>query len=211
MKRLDTRTLTTVTGEGLNHALVWEGLGDLMTRSPAEATGQPLKSVLPEGDAEPILRRFIDDSVNVLAELEMNLRRADEGLPRFDLLWPWGHGTRVAVPNLALRRGEPARVESSSLRLAGLSRLAGYRHGDRRWLRSGLNLDLSGLASLALREPSLVVLIEAPAELRDKGLLEELEWFVRQLDELLLGPLFEAVLRGPRRVALLAPSGLGQG
>ncbi len=206
MKRLDTKTLTTVTGEALDHGLVWEGLGDLMTRSPASASAKPARSVLPEGDAEPILRRFIDDSVNVLSELEMNQRRVDEGLPAFDILWPWGHGVRLPVPNLALRRGEPAQVESDSLRLAGLSRLAGYRHGDRHWHRSGLNLDLGGLAERAQAERTLIIVTNAAAELRAKGLLEELEWFVRRFDDLLLAPLFEAALRSPRTITLLAPS-----
>ena len=49
----------------------------------------------------------------------------DEGRPGFGPLWPWAHGPRTAVPNLALLRGEIAAVDTPSIRLRGLARLAG--------------------------------------------------------------------------------------
>jgi len=131
-KRLDTKLLTVLKGEELNHALVWEALGDMGTTAASQLDRHPMIEHLPEGDGEAALRRFIDDSVNLLSSLELNERRLDEGLQPFNLLWPWGHGSRTAVPNLALRRGEPAVVESASMRLAGLTRLAGYKHADRK-------------------------------------------------------------------------------
>ena len=198
--KLDTPTLTFVKGEQLDHALVWESLGDLRTTSIAEASDLPIPDALPEGDGEPIFRRYIDDSVNLLAECEFNLRRQDEGLPPANILWPWGHGIRYPVPNLALRRGEPARVESGSIRLAGLARLAGYRHGSRSWAHGAL-----GKRAPAIRErlePGSVVVVDAlPAELRKSDRLDELDWYAAQLDSHVFQPLAEALPR--ERVALL--------
>ncbi|MBS1709651.1 MAG: hypothetical protein JSS65_13140, partial [Armatimonadetes bacterium] len=128
-KRLDTRTLTFLPGEGTEHALVWEkGSLDLGTTTPAELSGKAIKRHLPEGDGEPILRRFIDDSVDLLGDLEINRRREGEGEPKLNLLWPWGFGFRTPVPNLALRSGEVAQVHSDSMRLEGLTRLVGHDH-----------------------------------------------------------------------------------
>lgn len=210
--RLNTRVLTFVKGEGKDHGLVWEGLGEMLTRDPSGFSSEALKNVLPEGDADVILRRYIDDSINLFSEMEFNLRRQDEGLPLFNVLWPWGDGVRLSVPNLALRRGAPAVVESRSLRLAGLSRLAGYRHGSRAAFGRGIGIRLADLASRLSSDGSFVSLIDAAAELREKSLWEELEWFVRELDGKLLQPLLQATLREPSRLTLLSPgSGLGLG
>lgn len=209
--KLNTRVLTIVPGDSRDHGLVWEGLGEMRTRSPKEAVEEGFSRSLPEGDAESLLRRFIDDSINLLMETEFNLRRVDEGLPPFNLLWPWGNGVRVPVPNLALRRGEPVQVESESIRLAGLTRLAGYRHGDRHWLRHGLNLDLGRLAPRALETNALLALVAAPRRLRSDGRLEELAWFASRFDSELLAPLFDAAIREPRRISIVAPRAAGLG
>jgi 2,3-bisphosphoglycerate-independent phosphoglycerate mutase len=204
--RLNTKLLTFVKGAGLDHALVWEGLGDLQTTDPRAFDGQLIREVLPEGDAESILRRYIDDSINLFSEMEFNERRRDEGLPPFNVLWPWGHGQRTKVPNLALRLGEPANVESNSIRLNGLARLAGFRHGDLSSFGRGPATRLKPLAQRLLSQSASIVLITAAQEMRASGQLEELEWFARELDRELLAPLVEDTRREPSRTALLAPS-----
>ncbi|MEA2552755.1 MAG: 2,3-bisphosphoglycerate-independent phosphoglycerate mutase [Fimbriimonadaceae bacterium] len=202
-KKLNTRLLTFLAGENLDHGLVWENVGDMLT--PAPPIGQSLKSNLPEGDAERDLRRFIDDSINLLTSLELNERRLDQDLPPLNLLWPWGHAMRKPVPNLVLRRGEPARVESGSMRLAGLTRLAGYKHGDRHAFGSGVNTRLEHLAETALSRDLSIVVFDAPAGLRSSNLQEELHWFVSELDRRLLKPLFDSALKSRARLTLVAP------
>jgi hypothetical protein len=213
-ERLNTPKLTQVRGEGVDHALVWEARGDLGTTSAADADGKPLKAVFPEGDGEKLLRRLIDDSVNLLSDMELNQRRVDEGLGPINLLWPWGHGERRPVPNLLLRRGEQAVVESNSLRLAGLTRLSGYRHEDRRLVGEGVKTRLGPLAARALSRTLSIVVIDAFAELRSQGKEEEIHWLARELDRELLKPWIEAAVKDPTRLTLLAPSvegGVGLG
>jgi len=204
-KRLNTKLLTFLAGEGLDHSLVWEALGDLGTTSAIEVNGNEIGQHLPEGDGDFALRRFIDDSINLLSSLELNERRIDEGLPPFNLLWPWGHGVRTRVPNLALRRGEPATVESASMRLSGLTRLAGYRHGDRAAFGRGLQTRLRAIAERATNRDLTVIYIDGPSELRLRNMPEELEWFVRELDRELLKPLLDDHLKAPSKLCLLAP------
>lgn len=86
-----------------------------------------------------MLRRFIDDSINLLGEQEFNLRRIDEGLAPVNLIWPWGQGFPPVIPNLALQRGTPCHVLSPALGLRGLSKMCGYTHGP----TSGTNAGLS--------------------------------------------------------------------
>ena len=117
LPRLATKRLTTVIGPEGVHGLVREGWADLGTFPP----GGPL----PDGEGDTELRRFIDDSVNLLLASEENRRRVEDGLPAFGPLWPWAHGPRESVPNLALERGEIAAIDSPSIRFRGLARLAG--------------------------------------------------------------------------------------
>ncbi len=208
--RLNTKVLTFVKGAGKDHGLVWEGRGDMATYNPKGFAREPMKSKLPEGDADVILRKYIDDSINLFSEMEFNLRRVDEGLPPINLLWPWGHGVRHSVPNLALRRGGPTMVESGSMRLAGLTRLAGYRHADRNLLGNGVRTNLKGLAQRILSSESTVAVVEAAAELRSQSMWEELEWFVPELDRELIKPLLESTMHEPSRFTFIAPGrGLG--
>ncbi len=210
--RLNTKLLTIVPGEGPDHGLVWEALGDIGDTPNMLADGKELKSVLPEGDGEVALRRFIDDSINLLTDLELNERRIDEGLPPFNLLWPWGNGVRRSLPNLFLQRGERATVESSSLRMQGLVRLTGYVHESRSSFGRGLGTKLEAIASRALSREVSIILVETPAQLRAKELEEELHWFVRELDARLIKPLIDESAEGPAKITVLAPSsatGLG--
>ncbi|MGV3616395.1 MAG: hypothetical protein ACO1SV_13780 [Fimbriimonas sp.] len=206
-KRLDTRSLTVLRGEARDHGLVLEGKGDLGTFPAAEVLQKPIRSHLPEGDHENALRRFIDDSINLLSELEVNQRRLDQGIPPINLLWPWGEGIRTSVPNLALRRGERATVESASFRLAGLARLTGDVHEERSRFGRGLQVRLRPLADRLLKRNLSIVVIDTPAELRVLGEAreEELHWFVRELDRELLQPLLDATLEDPMQLSLLTP------
>jgi hypothetical protein len=211
-RRLNTKVLTFVKGDGKDHGLVWEGRGDFVTNDPRSFDRTPIRPELPEGEPEAILRRYIDDSINLFSEMEFNVRRVDEGLPALNLLWPWGHGLRQAVPNLALRRGEPAIVESSSMRLQGLARLAGYRHVDRGALGRGVRTRLKDLTKRLMNGGASIAVLDAAEDLRAKAMWEELEWFVRELDTELLSPLLEATVREPSRLTLVAPGasvGLG--
>lgn len=128
LSKLDTKRLTGLWGEGLDHALVLDGFWDLGTTPLPEALGR-FQEVLPEGEMESTLRRYIDDSVNMLSELELNVRRIDEGVAPLNVLWPWGQGSPRRLPHLGLRRGSVLTVESPSLRMRGMARLVGYRSG----------------------------------------------------------------------------------
>jgi hypothetical protein len=208
-KKLNTKRLTIVDGEGLDHALVWEGRGDLGTTQPPEASGKPMRGVLPQGDNEPALRRFIDDSINLLSELEFNAERLDKGLLPINLLWPWGQGIRTAVPNLALMRGSPTTVLTDSLRLEGLSRLAGYRPQGRSWLGNGMNAKWQEAANKF--GDATVLVCHAFRRLRQENLLEEASWLTKEIDTWLLDPLFASAKETATDLAILAPSTFGQG
>lgn len=211
-RRLETPRLRWVEGEGLCHGLVWEGGSiELETLAPDACAGRPWASSLPQGDGEPLLRRFIDDSVNLLAEEEFNVRRMDEGLLPLSVLWPWGQGFRQPVPNLWLERGERLHVESGSLRLAGLARLARCTHGPRFMGGKGIAVPVPLLAESAREHSPLVIVLHTFEALRREERWDEMEWLAARLDAELVAPLLETLRAGETRIAVLAPGLDGRG
>lgn len=205
--RLQTNDLYLAFGERVDHGLIWlEGSLDMGLTPPDIAFGHPVRHHLPEGDGEKKLRRFIDDSINLLTDHELNRRRSDEGLPPINVLWPWGAGFTPRLPNLALERGETVWCESGSMRLAGLARLVGYRHGPWQSFVQGLNLPLSRVLRESLDRPATVVFVSLAHELRKMERMDELAWLVRRIDEDFFAPISEEIRRNPTRLAIVAPS-----
>ncbi|MFW5698114.1 MAG: hypothetical protein ACOCX1_06130, partial [Fimbriimonadaceae bacterium] len=189
MARLAAKNLTPVAGEGFDHGLVWEkGSLDLKCADPEEAVGNRPHDVLPEGDGESMLRRLIDDSINLLSELEFNRVRQEEGLPPLNCLWPWAPGRRQDCPNLALHRGELATVVSNSLRQRGLVRLCGYQNVERYRYETRERLDSSGLLNLTRSRSPSVVLISRFFNQRAEGDPEEVARAWNEFGEQFLAP-----------------------
>lgn len=184
---LNTKKLTTLLGQQFDHGLVWERMAELKTLAPSELTS--FETSLPEGDGEVELRRFIDDSVNLLHEEEFNLRRIDKGLDPVNLAWPWGHGYRLPVPNLALRYGFPYRYESGSFRLAGLVRLAGLKHGEIKRLKTGLQTDFQSIEY----DPGTIVHLDPWVEMRAKQQFDEMEYLAARCGQHLIQRLLDHV------------------
>jgi 2,3-bisphosphoglycerate-independent phosphoglycerate mutase len=186
-KKLETRRLKLVPGEGWDHALVWEeGSLELGTTDPAAI--QDLKSALPEGDGERMLRSFIDDSVNLLSELEFNHRRIDEGLSPLNLLWPWSPGFRPDVPNLGIQYGRVIEVFAFDLSLRGLARLGGMKLTDRHALGEGLPTRFEWLEKQVAKSAASLISLNTFAELRSTERWEEMDWFLAELDRRFLEP-----------------------
>jgi hypothetical protein len=204
-KRLETKELKILPGARGLHGLTWEhGSLDLATYPPDDVLGKPLAAHLPEGDGEAKLRRLIDDSINLLTDLEANRELRDSGMPPCNVLWPWGQGTMPSLP----RRSDLSTevwVESASLRLAGLARSMGFRHGDRAALSRPMRPPFARLAQLSRTKPYFIVVLETLSYLRAEHRYDELAWFARQLDQYFLAPLAEDVADRKLKLTILAP------
>jgi hypothetical protein len=152
-----------------------------------------------------VLRRFIDDSINALSELEFNHHRIEDGLLPVSLAWPWGQGMRVPLPNLALTRGEPVWVESGSMRLAGLTRLCCYLHGDWRDFGRGTALDFERLSRHALNRDVSITVLDSWTGFEGESREEEAAWLASEFDRRFIEPIMDDFDNVPTRFVLLAP------
>ena len=207
MQRLKTATLTPLPGEGLDHALVWEGGShDNATVPPEVAYGLDALANAPRGDGDVMLRRFIDDAINLLNETEENHVRIEEGLRPLNCLWPWGQGVRPDVPNLPLRRGDVVHVVSGSMRLEGLCRLFGYSHGDRDAFGSGLQTNYEVVMSNAKGHRLSLAVVGSFGEMRRHMRVDEIAWNLERLAETVVAPLIEEQDDDPFEMRLVAPA-----
>lgn len=202
LARLNTKKLTTLLGQQFDHGLVWERMGEMFTTHPSDI--RSLSENLPVGDGEVELRRFIDDSVNLLQDEDFNRARIDKGLDPVNLAWPWGHGYRTPVPNLALRYGFPYRYESNSTRLAGLVRLGGFRHGSPERFGNGVETRFEDNQY----DAGVVLYLDQWHSMRQREEFEELEYLTAKCGKELIKPMLDHVEehRLELRIILLSES-----
>lgn len=207
LQKLNTKSITLLQGEGLDYGLVWERRVDLLTQTPEYLKENGLKASLPEGDLENDLRRLIDDSINILSEQEFNLRRIDQGQKPINLVWPWGHGERHTVANLALRLGYPWRVFASALDIRGLARLSGLKV--ERILLAG-KLDSSKLVRAMKKEPNSIAVVEFKG-LEGEEHFEEKVHIAHELGKSFLQPLLDWSLESKEPLTVVASGPNGKG
>jgi hypothetical protein len=188
LMRLNTKSLTILIGEELDHAMVCEKRLDIRTTSPSNACLKGKHHSLPEGDSENDFRRFIDDSMNLLAEQEFNARRIDLGILPINLCWPWGQGERPRVPNRAIELGFPWKVQARSFALRGLAKLSGLRPLK---LPAWESLDFAKLARDVRSDPRTLIIIDIPVPPEDEEVREAFLHQISNIGTLLIDPLLE--------------------
>lgn len=128
LPRLQTGRLAIAVGDGTDHALLWRrGSTDLGCVDWPASIGHPIAKCLPAGDGEPMLRRLIDDSVNLLDGLAANHRRREEGLAPANVLWPWSPGRPFPPQSVPARLGIPCWAVADGWLHRGAARVAGFR------------------------------------------------------------------------------------
>lgn len=214
-ERLNTKKLTLLKGFGTNHAMVIEdGSPEMGLVAPEDAMGKPFSQSMPDGDDAVLLRRFIDDSVNILLEQAFNHELMDEGLTPISVLWPWGCGFRPSLPNLLLHRQRPAHFASSRLRLAGLARLVSYSHEPTQWVAGGTRVPWEAMASWSSSQATSVILVDSWSEFGQSGKEDESEWLANEFATRFLPNLDALMDDKDTALTWLAPSidgGIGLG
>ncbi|MDX2065603.1 MAG: hypothetical protein SFX74_07675 [Fimbriimonadaceae bacterium] len=201
--RLNTPKWTFLAGISPEFALVQEEVHGYVCAAPGDWPGRTWAELMPDGDRVHELRRWIDDAANLLLDCEFNRARVGNGQAPIDALMPWGNGFRLPTPKLSLRRGQPAWVYSESWRLAGLTRLVGYRHIGRGMFRSGLQTKFDTFARQTLEKPTTLSVFAPPPA----GLAEESQWWWATWDREFLAPFCARLLGQPARLLVIVMSG----
>lgn len=192
-EKLSTRRLRVIPTSSSVKLLVWaEGPRDLECLAPMDVAGAPLRQALPRGDHEEVLRRFLDDCLNLLHDHPINRARLAEGLPPANLLWPYEHGTTPHLRPFTYQWGMTGGLVSSVPELRGLAKLLGMSVPTNEL--SGTDYDALLALSLDLLDSHVFVFLHVAAcsSAAHRGDPTEVAYILRDLDARLVGPIRDA-------------------
>ncbi|MCC7494119.1 MAG: hypothetical protein IT204_17300 [Fimbriimonadaceae bacterium] len=145
---------------------------------------QPLEAQWPRGEGEDELRWLVDISREVLARHPVNQRRAGDGLPTFDVAWPWGCGRAPELPVFVLRTGQVVSVLTRNLAVRGAARAAGVSV-----LRRTDELTAEAMLAALDHAPTLLVHVNDADRAGHFGDVAYKRDVIAWLDREILGPL----------------------
>jgi 2,3-bisphosphoglycerate-independent phosphoglycerate mutase len=208
-EKLGTRSLRFHPGIGYRHVLVWEdGPLDLHTEPPHDHVGEPFRPILPQGDGDQVLRRLIDDSINLLMDHPINRQRLEEGMMPGNMIWPWGQSRAPLLPNFDLTWGVSGAVVAAVDLIKGLGALQGMTVANVPGATGYVNTDYAAKARAALElletHDFVYIHIEAPDEAGHHKDFPEKIYAIEQIDEKVVGTLLDG-LRGERFRMLIVP------
>ncbi len=95
------------------------------TYSPDEAVGKPIKSFLPKGPGDELLKKLMYDAKLLLQDHEINQVRIDLQENPANMIWLWGQGTTPTLDKFSDRFGLSGALVAGIEYVKGTGRLAG--------------------------------------------------------------------------------------
>lgn len=176
-------------GTSYRHLLIWEQGKVTALTPPHDILEQRICSFLP---SDPILRRMMEQSYDILNTHPINQARAAQGKNKANSLWFWGAGTRPALSSFYEKTGKRGAMISAVDLLKGIASGAGMRNITVPGANGGLNTNYEGKAEAAvaalLEEGSdfVYVHVEAPDEMGHQGSVEKKVKAIEYLDQRLI-------------------------
>lgn len=182
---------------------------DLQCAPPHDIPNQPLAEHWPRGRGSERVRTIMARAAELLKDHEVNRVRREEGRPPVSDIWLWGQGRPKKLPAFAERFGVRGVVITGVDIIRGLAVMMGMKLIEVDGATGYIDTNYAGKGAAAVRaldEYDLVVVhVEAPDEaghLGDPRLkVETLE----RVDELVVGPVLEALRRHGQWRILIAP------
>ncbi len=186
------------TGVQYRHILRWTGgPTELKTAPPHESQDKTLAEIYPQGDMAEQIRRFSEDSLNMLDDLEFNRQRRNEGKPPANMLWPWSPGRTPELPSFSVKRGMTGAVISAVDVVRGLGKLTGLEVINVPGATGYFDTDYAAKARAALaaldRHDFVWIHVESPDEAGHVGSIDEKIRAIENIDKLVLGTLLEGM------------------
>ncbi len=187
-------------GISYRHLLVHQGeIADLGTVPPHDYTGQRVDRFWQRYLAAPELKKFLTDSLVILAAHPVNHKRQAEGKLSANGIWLWGEGKAPKMESLADKYGIKSALISAVDLLKGIGVYAGMDVIEVEGATGYLDTNYQGKVEAALqaaRTNDLVfVHVEAPDETGHQGLLREKIQAIEDFDQKIVKPIVSGLGR----------------
>ena len=179
------------------------------TTPPHDLTDQAVTPHLPSGPGGSVLRRFMEQSAEIVASAPANQERLQRGEPSATEIWLWGQGQRPALQDFYSRFGKRGAMITAVDLLRGIAALLGWKNIEVPGATGYLDTDYAAkgrYAIAALADADLVVVhVEATDEASHEGEAHAKVEALERIDADIVGPLHAHLQsQGPYRL-LVSP------
>ncbi len=184
-------------GLSYRHCLVLENAdtGAELT-PPHDFTGGSVSGRLPKGTNAPLLDRWMRTAYELLEEHPINKARKKAGKNPANAVWFWGEGRKPSLTPFYEKTGLRGAVISAVDLVQGIGICAGMKTIKVKGATGTYQTNFAGKAAAAIEALSrgmdfVYVHIEAADECGHHGQLKEKIYSIEQIDEQVVGPVFE--------------------
>lgn len=187
----------------LNHAQ--EG-ADLTP--PHDFTGKPVTGKLPKGTNAALLRDWMEKSRVLLRDHPINIKRSASGKNPANAIWFWGEGRKPALTPFFEKTGLHGAVISAVDLIQGIGRCAEMDVVKVNGATGTYETNFAGKAEAAIHSLAggadyVYIHIEAPDECGHHGQIREKIYSIEQIDEKILGPIWEYLKKSGEEYTIL--------
>ena len=180
------------TGTSYRHIMIWKHGRASHLEPPHDHLTKVIGPYLPQ---EACLRRFMEESFDILNNHPLNIQRARDGKNKANSLWYWGAGTRPSLPGFPEKTGLKGAMISAVDLLKGIALGAGMLVCQVPGATGSIDTNWEGKAQAALSAlleegcDFAYVHVEAPDEMAHQGLLKEKIQSIENLDGRIIAPI----------------------
>ncbi len=185
-------------GVSYRHLLVFKGVKfDVQTYPPHDHIGKPIEKILPRGKGAKMLSDLMARSQQLFANHDINKVRKDLGENQVSSIWLWGQGQKARMPRFKNQFGISGAAITAVDLVRGLAKLIGFDLIEVPGATGFVDTNYKGKGSAAVKALNkydlVFVHVEAPDEASHNGSAELKKKAIEQIDEYIVGPVFEAL------------------
>jgi 2,3-bisphosphoglycerate-independent phosphoglycerate mutase len=182
---------------------------DTLTTPPHDVPDRPAVDHLPAGTGSDFLRELMAKGKAIVEGHPVNKGRIERGKRPANTIWLWGQGRAPSLPKFAEIRGKRGAIISAVDLVRGVGELAGWARIDVPGATGYLDTDYAAKGKYAIealdRYDLVCVHVEAPDEASHEGRADAKVEALERMDELIVGPILEALGKYERHRILITP------
>lgn len=192
----------------IKEGLLKEGRGELKCTPPHDILGKNINKYLPKGKGSSVIRGFMEKSVEILKNHELNTVKIDLKENPANMIWLWGYGKKPKMPLFKDRFGVSGGMISAVGLLKGIGKCLGMEIIDVPGATGYYDTDYNAKAQYgidALKRLDLIfVHVEAPDEAGHNGDLRNKILAIENFDQKVVGPVLNYLRsQGKYRILIL--------
>lgn len=184
-------------GKSYRHIMVMKGGESVKAVPPHDITGQDIEEHMPKGAKSEVLIQLMRDSQYLLDGHEVNMKRRAEGKNTANMIWLWGQGKRLELPQFKDKYGLKGAVISAVDLVNGIGKSMGLEVVSVPGVTGFIDTNYGGKADYALKalkkKEFVYVHVEATDEMGHNGDIKGKILAIEKFDSMIVGKIAEGM------------------